>query len=143
MSVPAFDGTSGGRKRLLMRTLSLHSTGLPALGFLPVALPALWLLLASLTLAGQKLPYPQTFPPPEPDRPHLQIDQPPTVVRGDRRLAVSAAQAKLDAQELAKLAQSIPADVDKVGKGQLPRDLSGRLKQIEKLSKQLRREIGQ
>jgi hypothetical protein len=48
---------------------------------------------------------------------------------------------KQQADELAKLAQSIPPDVDKVTKGQLPQDLAARLKQIEKLSKQLRREV--
>ena len=101
------------------------------------------LLMVSLVFTGQKLPIPQTFPPPEPERPHLQIDQPPTVVHGDRRATVSAAQAKQEADELSKLAQSIPAEVDKVWKGQLPSDLAARLKKIEKLSKQLRREIGQ
>jgi hypothetical protein len=100
------------------------------------------LLLASVSLAGQnKLPTIQTFPPPEPDRPHLQIDQPPTVVHGDRRVPIKAAQVKQEADELSKLAQSIPPDVDKVAKGQLPQDLLARLKHIEKLSKQLRREV--
>jgi len=104
-----------------------------------------FLLAPTLALGQGKstLPIPQTFPPPEPDRPHLQIDQPPTVVHGDRRVVVSPAQTKQEADELAKLAQSIPADVDKVSKGQLPRDLVARLKQIEKLSKQLRRNIAQ
>lgn len=86
---------------------------------------------------------PQTFPPPEPDRPHLQLDQPPTVVHGDRRAPPNLAQAKQDADELAKLAASIPPDVDKVSKGEMPLDLDARLKRIERLSKQLRRETGQ
>ncbi len=108
-------------------------------------LPAL-VLIAVVTSAGQNksLPtIPQTFPPPEPDHPHLQIDQPPTVVHGDRRALPNPVQARQDADELAKLAQSIPSDVDKASKGQLPQDLAARLKQIEKLSKHLRREIGQ
>lgn len=104
------------------------------------------LLLASVSLAGQNKAtpaVPQIFPPPEPERPHLQIDQPPTVVRGDRRVQMNAAQAQQEASDLAKLAQSIPADIDKVSKGQLPQDLAARLKRIEKLSKRLRRDIGQ
>ncbi len=106
-------------------------------------LPAVF-VLTLVMLAGQNhsIPsIPSTFPPPEPDHPHLQVDQPPTVVQGDRRLVVKAAEVKQQADELAKLAQSIPPDVDKLTKGQLPQDLAARLKQIEKLSKQLRREV--
>lgn len=101
-------------------------------------------VLALMMLAGQNhsMPtIPATFPPQEPDHPHLQVDQPPTVVQGDRRVVVKAAEVKQQADELAKLAQSIPSDVDKLTKGQLPQDLAARLKQIEKLSKQLRREV--
>jgi predicted Rossmann fold nucleotide-binding protein DprA/Smf involved in DNA uptake len=52
-----------------------------------------------------------------------------------------AAQLRRDAQELARLAQLIPAEVHQVESGVLPKDLDGQLKRIEKLSKQLRREI--
>jgi hypothetical protein len=48
---------------------------------------------------------------------------------------------KEEADQLAKLAQSIPADVDKAAKGQVAQDLAARSKQIEKLSKQLRHDI--
>jgi hypothetical protein len=109
-------------------------------------LAATGILLAALAFAGQSKSsptIPQTFPPPEPDRPHLQIDQPPTVVHGENHAPLNTAQAKQDADELAKLAQSIPAEVDKVSKGQLPGDLGARLKRIEKLSKQVRRDIGE
>jgi len=54
---------------------------------------------------------------------------------------VDVAKLHNDAAQLAKLAQSIPPDVDKATKGQLAQDLAARLKQIEKLSKQLRREL--
>ena len=53
----------------------------------------------------------------------------------------NAAKLKAEADQLAKLAQSIPPDVEKAAKGQLVQDLAARLKQIEKLSKQLRQEI--
>jgi hypothetical protein len=52
-----------------------------------------------------------------------------------------AARLQQDAQELAGLAQLIPAEIHQVESGVLPKDLDGQLKRIEKLSKQLRREI--
>jgi hypothetical protein len=51
------------------------------------------------------------------------------------------AQLQRDAQELARLAQLIPSEVEQVQNGRLPKDLDGQLKRIEKLSKQLRREV--
>jgi hypothetical protein len=86
---------------------------------------------------------PRTFPPPEPDYPRLQIDQPPAVVHGNHRRKYDPVKIKKQADQLSKLAQSIPPDVDKVSHGQLPKELLIRLKQIEKLSKQLRRELAQ
>jgi hypothetical protein len=50
-------------------------------------------------------------------------------------------QLQQDAQELARLAQLIPSEIHQVESGVLPKDLDGQLKRIEKLSKQLRREI--
>jgi hypothetical protein len=46
-----------------------------------------------------------------------------------------------EADELSKLAQSIPPDVADIRKGMLPKDVSYKLKQIEKLSKQLRGQL--
>ena len=51
------------------------------------------------------------------------------------------AKLKSEAEELTQLAASIPADVDRASKGLLPTDLNARLKRIEKLAKQLRREL--
>jgi hypothetical protein len=62
-------------------------------------------------------------------------------VRGERRVPPNPAKIKQEADQLSKLARTIPSDVDKVTKGQLAQDLAARLKQIEKLSKDLRREI--
>jgi hypothetical protein len=58
-----------------------------------------------------------------------------------KRRSVDPAQLDRDAKELARLAQLIPSQVQQVGRGRLPKDLDGQLKRIEKLSKQLRREI--
>jgi gas vesicle protein len=63
------------------------------------------------------------------------------VVPRENGAPLNAAKLKEEANQLSKLAQSIPSDVDKAAKGQLAQDLAARLKQIEKLSKQLRREI--
>jgi hypothetical protein len=46
-----------------------------------------------------------------------------------------------DAQELAELSASIPADVKLVNRGLLPKDLVEKLKRVEKLSKHLRSEL--
>lgn len=51
------------------------------------------------------------------------------------------AQATRDAEELAGLAKEIPPGVDQANKGLVSKDLNDRLKRIEKLSKQLRREL--
>lgn len=42
------------------------------------------------------------------------------------------------ADELSRLAQSIPPDVEQVSRGMLPKDMAGKLRRIEKLSRQLR-----
>lgn len=47
------------------------------------------------------------------------------------------------ADQLAQLAQSIPADIERVNQGILPKDLAEKLKKIEKLSKRLRSQLEQ
>ena len=59
------------------------------------------------------------------------------------RRALDLDKLKRDAGELATLAQSVPPDVDKVAKGALPKDLSEKLKRIQKLAKQIQSQIGQ
>ena len=46
-----------------------------------------------------------------------------------------------EAAELAKLAQSVPADIDHVAQGTVPKDVGYKLKRIEKLSRHLREEL--
>jgi hypothetical protein len=48
---------------------------------------------------------------------------------------------KREADELASLAATLPADVERANKGLLSRDLKTKLKRIEKLSKRLRGEL--
>ncbi len=59
---------------------------------------------------------------------------------GQRRQA-DLVQLKKEAEELARLAGSIPAQIEQVAQGQLPKDLTEKLKQIEKLAKRLRAEV--
>ncbi len=69
-----------------------------------------------------------------------QRDMPPPL---NQRPTVDVTKLKRDADELAALAQSVPPEVDQTTKGVLPKDLSEKLKRIEKLAKQLRSQISQ
>jgi len=55
---------------------------------------------------------------------------------GDRQVAQGR-----DADDLARLAQTIPTDAASIRQGMLPKDTIQKLKQIEKLSKRLRAEL--
>lgn len=57
------------------------------------------------------------------------------------RRPVDAAKVRREAEELAKLAQSIQAGVEMAEKGVLSKDLGDNLKKIQKLSKRLRSEL--
>lgn len=69
-----------------------------------------------------------------------QKDMPPPL---NQRATIDPVKLKHDADELAALAQSVPPEVDQTTKGLLPKDLSEKLKRIEKLAKQLRSQISQ
>ena len=103
-------------------------------------------LLAMLQLPGQYPPWtpntspnPPQVPAPEPQHRFPVDEQQQTQQPGKPK--IDAAQVKRDAEELAKLAGEIPPGVEQANKGVLPKDLNERLKRIEKLSKQLRREL--
>ncbi len=101
--------------------------------FLQTLIAIAFLLLASAN--------PQTgnhhFPtPPEPLDQKSQNEAPPTLTRH-----IDFAQAQKEADELASLAQTVPADVASMRKGMLPKDATEKLKQIEKLSKHLRTQL--
>ena len=78
------------------------------------------------------------FPtPPEPlDTQAQKSGQPQTLPR-----QIDFAQVQKNADDLARLAQTIPPDVASMRKGMLPKDVIEKLKQIEKLSKRLRTEL--
>src|SRR4029077_14291597 len=75
--------------------------------------------------------------PPEPMDPQSRQTQPPQI----SKRSVDTTQIQKQADELARMAQTIPADVASVRKGMLPKDVIEKLKQIEKLSKRLRTEL--
>jgi len=53
------------------------------------------------------------------------------------------AELKREADELARLSQTIPGDIDQVAQGKLPKDLNEKLKRIGKLSKKIRSGVSQ
>lgn len=95
----------------------------------------LWPLLAAAQRDDEPLP-----PTPPPSMERMRFPTEPSVLPPPR--PVDLAKIKKDADELAKLAGSIPPDVDQVAKGLLPKDLKEKLKRIEKVSKRLRSELG-
>lgn len=101
------------------------------------------LLFCPILMAGQR-PVGHPVPPGvrRADKLPNPADQaPPLVNSRSRRQVVDPAQLKRQAEELAKRAQLIPDEVAQVGSGRLPADLIEQLRKIEKLSKQLRREL--
>jgi hypothetical protein len=58
------------------------------------------------------------------------------------RLVVDTVAMRGEADQLASLAASVPPDVQNANKGLMSKDLIQKLKQIEKLSKHLRSELG-
>ena len=58
-----------------------------------------------------------------------------------RQTHIDVAKLSHDADELARIAQTIPSDVSSMEKGLLPKDMIEKLREIEKLSKQLRRQL--
>jgi hypothetical protein len=98
------------------------------------------LLMASLTTAQE--PRPTTIPPGPVQAGQAEAkaerDLPPPI-QAKRSLDLSKLQQEAD--ELSKLAQTIPPDVADIRMGMLPKDVTQKLKQIEKLSKQLRGQL--
>lgn len=73
--------------------------------------------------------------------PDTPITVPGTWAQSSKKHPAEPAELRSAAQELAKLAETVPAQIDQVAKGQLPKELIANLKKIEKLSKQLRGEV--
>ena len=59
----------------------------------------------------------------------------------NRTVRIDPVQLQREARELSDMAKSLPADMDQVGHGLLPKDTVDKLKRIEKLSKHIRSEV--
>jgi hypothetical protein len=68
----------------------------------------------------------------------MEKNIPPPIVR---RSTLDFAKLRQEGDELAKVAQSVPADVQNIEKGVFPKDVIQKLRQIERLSKHLRTEL--
>jgi len=90
------------------------------------------------TLFAQSRPVPPGIRQADQADAQSQRDMPPPL---NQRASIDPAKLRHDADELAALAQSIPPEVDQTTKGILPKDLSEKLKRIEKLAKQLRSQL--
>jgi len=101
------------------------------------------IFLSSVLLSASLLPA-QTRPIPpgvrQADQAETQTEKsiPPPVTQPAH---LDLAKLRQEADELARIAQSIPPDVASIQKGKLPKDMIEKLKQIEKLSKHLRSQI--
>jgi len=60
-----------------------------------------------------------------------------------QKARLDPAKLRQEADELARIAQTIPTDAANIQRGMLPKDMVEKLKQIEKLSKHLRGQISQ
>jgi hypothetical protein len=81
------------------------------------------------------------FPQPPPSMDPENHGQPKTQSSGTPSRHANMSQAEREAEDLSRIAQTIPADVAKVKEGMLPKDVIEKLKQIERLSKRLRNDI--
>lgn len=111
---------------------------LPALTLVGLTL-LLGLLFSPSTLAAQNArPVPVGVREAEQAQDKLDKNSIPPL---NQRPVIDPQKLKHDADELAALAGSVPSEVDQTTKGLLPKDLSEKLKRIEKLAKQLRSQI--
>jgi len=79
--------------------------------------------------------------PPDSGWPQNQLPAEQVSLEAQTRPTVDMLRLQRDAQELAELSASIPADVKRVNRGLLPKDLMEKLKRVEKLSKHMRSEL--
>ncbi len=74
----------------------------------------------------------------------LEIAKHPLVLEspiGPQAQKLDPAKLREEADELARLSQSVPPDIGQIAQGKFPRDLPDKLKRIEKISKHLRAEL--
>jgi len=105
------------------------------LSFLSV--PAIFLFVSFAVPQSTRHQFPTPPEAMDPKAPAQPANQSPAVPK----MRADLAQAQNEADNLARTAATIPADVASLRKGMLPKDVIEKLKQIEKLSKHLRSEL--
>jgi hypothetical protein len=104
--------------------------------FLPVVLFSTALLAIPTTLGKQARPSP-----PGMRDAQTQTNKPIEPPSEAKPAPADPAKLKQEADELAQLSAGVPSDIGLLAQGQIQKDLSDRLKRIEKLAKHLRSEI--
>lgn len=107
----------------------------------PVIFSVAFFVCLSLTAHAQMkdVYIPGTPPPPAPMDPEHGQASPDSPKLPQHHIDLVKLQQEAD--DLARTAQMIPADVASVSKGTMPKDVLDKLKRIEKLSKHLRSEL--
>lgn len=98
----------------------------------------LMFLMSPSALSGQTRPRPPGRQQADQADAQMEKNLPPAKVY---HFAADPAKLEHEADELSRLAQSIPPDVQSVAKGMFPKDVVQKLKHLEKLSKHLRGEL--
>jgi hypothetical protein len=91
------------------------------------------------TLQAQTHPRPPGLEQAQQAEVQAEASIPPATASHQKR--IDGVKLQSEADNLARIAQTIPADVSSIQQGQLPKDFLEKLKAIEKLSKHLRSEI--
>ncbi len=94
------------------------------------------LFAASLTLA--QTPVPRGIREADQTEVQTQKNIPPPITQP---LRIDLVKLRQNADDLARMTQTIPLDVASIQKGLLPKDIIAKLKEIERLSKQLRKQL--
>ena len=97
------------------------------------------LLVLAVTAVTAQHPRRQLPVPPEPADPQANAQSSPQEV--SPKIHTNAAHLQHEFEELSDLIQNLQRDIDSVNRGLLPKDTVSKLKRIEKLARQLRREI--
>jgi hypothetical protein len=107
--------------------MTIHPTGVCLFGLLLIG-----------SLASSQREHPSETPG------KLEIAKHPLVLEspsGPQTKNIDVVKLREEAEELAKLSQSLTTDVNQVEQGKLPKDMADKLKHIEKLAKHLRGEL--
>jgi hypothetical protein len=74
-------------------------------------------------------------------QPDTENGQPGQWPQAGKRRMVDVVQLKSEAKELTNLSNELPAQMEQIGNGRLPKELIENLKKIEKLAKHIRGEV--